>query len=346
MSSFLSNKFLQRREALRRSRTIDHDWHCPTCGYNLRGLTLGRNCPECGQSITKIGMPGDPLCPGEPHKRTHVWLGLTLLAGVLVAVSLLRVWLFIALVFLGWPGAERAYLILGAGLALTWIVGVFLLTPRAMESAYPQLWWLRRAARWSQLLWLPGYVLWIMAVLGPLSGTAGADVLQGWSVLFRGLAGVGALFVAAWLMQLAVDAELEDAARWMNLSIWMLPIPSLLLANLPAQMQWIFLVLIGMVLLTWCWFVLLWGRAVWVMQRHVGWAMRHAVQAHGRDARINEMRTHLQQEAESQVRPLGTVTKPAHQPSTDVDRSCPQCRYNLRGLQSKARCPECGWSPV
>ncbi len=32
----------------RQSILIDRDWSCRNCGYNLRGLTTGHRCPECG----------------------------------------------------------------------------------------------------------------------------------------------------------------------------------------------------------------------------------------------------------------------------------------------------------
>ncbi len=33
----------------RRSGTIDRDWSCSKCGYNLRGLASGSECPGCGK---------------------------------------------------------------------------------------------------------------------------------------------------------------------------------------------------------------------------------------------------------------------------------------------------------
>ena len=35
------------------------DVPCPSCGYNLRGLTLGRGCPECGLKVTSDELASD-----------------------------------------------------------------------------------------------------------------------------------------------------------------------------------------------------------------------------------------------------------------------------------------------
>lgn len=32
----------------RTDNLVEQDWYCSRCGYNLRGLSVGRRCPECG----------------------------------------------------------------------------------------------------------------------------------------------------------------------------------------------------------------------------------------------------------------------------------------------------------
>ena len=39
---------------------ISSDLHCLVCGYNLRGLTPDRNCPECGLHVQRTLDLGDP----------------------------------------------------------------------------------------------------------------------------------------------------------------------------------------------------------------------------------------------------------------------------------------------
>lgn len=35
------------------------DVPCPSCGYNLRGLSLGRGCPECGFKVVSFELTPD-----------------------------------------------------------------------------------------------------------------------------------------------------------------------------------------------------------------------------------------------------------------------------------------------
>jgi hypothetical protein len=43
------------------------DVPCPSCGYNLRGLSLGHGCPECGVKIVS-----NELTPGERAETKRI----------------------------------------------------------------------------------------------------------------------------------------------------------------------------------------------------------------------------------------------------------------------------------
>ena len=305
MSSFLSNKFLQYRFGRHEPpRAIDSDLFCTSCGYNLRGLTFGRNCPECGQLIKNTPGLKDILLEGDWSQRESLRLGLTLLTSTLILVVVARLGLFIALVTALNPKWENVYLWLGSALSIAWIFGVWLLTPPRLDAHYFKLRWLRRTARWSQLAWVPAYGCWILAVM-KFSGTSQGDDLYFLSTLLRGLGAVGVAIFAVWLMRLAVDAELEIAARRINLSIWMLPLPTILLISIPTQIPWVAVILVAMPLVVWCWYVLLIGRATLMMQRHVSWSLRLALENQGRMQRIETKRRELDEEVSMMIRPLG-----------------------------------------
>ena len=73
MSGFLSSKYLKYQQALFRER-IEEDLHCVKCGYNVRGLTYGRACPECSAPIEPVSSRSWRLEPGlryrTPDQRT------------------------------------------------------------------------------------------------------------------------------------------------------------------------------------------------------------------------------------------------------------------------------------
>lgn len=39
---------------------FNFDIPCPSCGYNLRGLSLERGCPECGLKVVSTHLPTNP----------------------------------------------------------------------------------------------------------------------------------------------------------------------------------------------------------------------------------------------------------------------------------------------
>lgn len=330
MSSFLSNKFLQYRLGpAAQPRTIESDLFCTSCGYNLRGLTFGRNCPECGQQIRKTPGLKDSLLQGDWSQRESVKLGLTLTAATLLAVALARLGLFIALVTAMNPKYQDAYLWLGLALSIGWIFGVWLLTPPHLDAHYFKIRWLRRTARWSQLIWIPAYICWILAEM-KFPGTPEGDRLYQWSMMLRGLGALGAALFAAWLMRLAVDAELETAARWINLSIWMLPLPTLALISVPSSIPWVAVILVALPLAIWCWYVLLLGRAALIMQRHVSWSMRLAAQDQDRMKRIEQKRAEMDRQVASTIRPLDCDAQEQTIAMNDPDATAQNCRNQGR----------------
>lgn len=100
----------------------ERDVHCPSCGYNLRGLAADR-CPECGQTLvlSELGDPRPGALQGTPATVTGALalIGLTAVLGPL-AIGLITV----AAVGTGTP-MERVSMVLcgvsaGGLLAGTW----------------------------------------------------------------------------------------------------------------------------------------------------------------------------------------------------------------------------------
>jgi DNA-directed RNA polymerase subunit RPC12/RpoP len=67
-------------------QVIEEDFPCRKCGYNLRSLKTGRNCPECGAQIKLLGTP-------QSHYEV-VKAGIIELAICLVFAIYLGIWFF------------------------------------------------------------------------------------------------------------------------------------------------------------------------------------------------------------------------------------------------------------
>jgi hypothetical protein len=304
MSRFLSPKYLKYRGAL--GAVIEDDVHCVSCGYNLRGLERGRNCPECGDSNLREGGLHDVMLSGGEEERGRWRLGLAL-AGYAVAIALVsRIGYFIIAV----PGASQAvtgcYVGVGALASVLWVVGVWRVTPASLLVRWP---WMKRPrlfARGLSLMFLLGYacligrhVIWP----GPTVTKTDEWLLLG-DMVGRFLGGIGVMFTAFILCVVAAEAELEAAARRLNAAVWILWFPTLLAQAFPAQVAWFTLVILGMVLFFWGWLVALMLLGIVGLYRHVRWADLLAVDAVGRPGRIVETRRAIDAQVEASIRPM------------------------------------------
>jgi hypothetical protein len=297
MSGFLSSRHLKYRQPQYQSK-IDRDLPCAGCGYNLRGLNYGRDCPECGLAIEPPGADQDVLLAGGWPGRGALRIGLAAAFGCLVVAVCARFVLFVG----GFKGVSpelaRVYLTTGLVLSAVWTIAVWLITPRRLDRCSPRMRQLRLVIRGTQPLWVAGYVCWLLAIVNS------DDQLAVWGRVLRFGAGVGAVVLAAALCRVAEQAQREQAARRLNAAVWLLPITTLLPQLFPKEMAWFGIAPLGLLLLLWAWVMMLFALGVLELQRHVSWAGAHAAQAHTRSQRVAQTREAVERELEASIRPL------------------------------------------
>jgi hypothetical protein len=141
-----------------------------------------------------------------------------------------------------------------------------------------------------------------LGVGGWSGGHPMARSLAGLSMLASALAAPGAWAYGFVLMRLAMAAELDDGAQRIHVSLWMLPLPAVVLALAPSTLFLPVLILIIPMVLLWGWFLMIWARGTWAMQRHVSWSMAMGVQSASRDDRVQATRRELEAEVNAQIR--------------------------------------------
>jgi hypothetical protein len=297
MSGFLSSRYLKYRRP-EYQRKVEGDLPCPGCGHNLRGLSHGRNCPECGLAIEPDDADRDVLLAASWSSRGVLRVGLAAAFGCLVVAVAARFVLFVG-GFAGIsPALAKAYLATGLVLSVAWTIAAWMITPRRLDRRGSVMRALRLAVRGTQPLWVVGYVCWLAAIID------GDDQWAAWGRGLRLLAGVGAIVLAVVLCRVAGDAGRERAADRLNAAAWILPITTLLPQFFPRDMAWFGLIPLGLLLLVWAWVMMLYALGVLELQRHVSWAGTHAYQAHTRSQRVAETRAAAERELEASIRPL------------------------------------------
>jgi hypothetical protein len=141
-------------------RPIDRDHHCVSCGYNLRGLSKGGRCPECGMDVTR-SLVGDQLIHADAAWLESLYRGHTLIQ----VASILGTIIAFVLVVSGtgfwwrvWPSSGIIPVLtvwIPLGIWLVFIVGMILATapePRWRNLEPPRS--VRRITRLSVYLLL------------------------------------------------------------------------------------------------------------------------------------------------------------------------------------------------
>lgn len=299
--------------------SITRDFPCGNCGYNLRGLRIGRKCPECGHVIpAEVESIADPLLSGSLSRRWWCKWGLTLVFAAALASAILHVVFGATLSIAFWP-PPIAHLSLRAAIALSWGVGVILATPPSMDMGKPK-WSLRWTMRWTsritQMLWLPAMVC---AILAEAAGafSPNQDALFWWTFVLSLVAGAGWPVYALLLHQVAEEIDLDDAPRRIGMALFTLPVLTLVLMLLPQRMFFFVLAIIAPLLLAWGWYLVGFARGVWEMRQYVAWGLRSSEESVDRDTRIAQKRAELEREAGAKVRPLPALP---HAPPTKPGR--------------------------
>tara|TARA_R110000782_G_scaffold13976_2_gene40901 strand:- start:3384 stop:4637 length:1254 start_codon:yes stop_codon:yes gene_type:complete len=298
---------------------------CRKCEYDLKGLSVGGTCPECGEPIRaarKFNARDGQMTDAPPRFVRAVILGFALMsAGILATVGGLAMALF---------GLSIGPLLLLAG-AGAWPAGVWILSrprpERFAEQENPVLdsEKFRLGVRVAAGLWAGSVLLIALGVLleaGGMTGAAKATIVLGAIAGLGGLVGLVpiSIFVAElefWMSDDSGGWQLRGAA-WCMMIFGVLGVVLALLMPLFAFMS--ALVVVG---------------AALVLFRHIigctnqaRWILRYQEQKEGQAERITER---LRDRTERG----GTVAG---------STPCLECGYELRGLPYGGNCPECGTS--
>ncbi len=310
---------------------ISADRECDHCGYNLKGLPQGGNCPECGkpirrQAIRTSGMMSEEA-PTRFVKKLRTGFALASTAIILTVLS----------IFTG-----RLAELINLGASLLWIAGIYIITlPRpGRGSIRPDKVLdndrLRLTIRLLNLAW-PVFAL-ASAALAALSATAsgGPAILVAGFTVIRAMVGI-----VAWLGMIPTSIYLAELAYWsandtlanrMRGAAWILAIVGTIVAvmtgfGLLLNSGTIPFIMIFPSILVFATMVVY--NFTFLQMTHVmHWVINHQQLAAGAFERKEERR-----KREEQYK--GRIVDELY---------CEECGYDLMGLEQGGKCPECGTS--
>ncbi len=141
-------------DVVSQSQTNNHDLPCLHCGYNLRGMTADKQCPECGEEVGR-SLRGDQLHFSDLHWVRRLSLGVNLIAwgaNTSAATLLLSILLMSDLASRQFIDPQSLLplmhvLLLLAGSSFT--IGVWLMTTPESGVLEASAWTPRNISRWA-----------------------------------------------------------------------------------------------------------------------------------------------------------------------------------------------------
>jgi hypothetical protein len=297
---------------------------CTKCKYDLKGLRIGGNCPECGELIRakrkSFGPREGTMTDAPPAYVKQVGLGFTVMSlGIVAVIAGVPLSCFV-------PYALLGAVLLGS---LAWAAGTWIISmPRPTEFAEHEnpimdspRW--RLGVRVASAMW----ILYLLLAIGAVAAE-GVGVLEPTLLIAAGLAGLAAFIGLVPLSVYVAEIEFwmsDDTGGWqLRGAAWAILVFGVLFIVMSA---------IAPFLGFWCLIVLL--VATGVLGWHIlgcanrtRWVLKYQQQNEGRSERITER---LRDRSERGGTVAGSMP-------------CLECGYELRGLPYGGRCPECGTS--
>ncbi len=125
----------ERRNA---EKAISRDIECRKCGYNLRGLSRERACPECGTDV-RWSVGGYFLDYADPHWLTHLKRGTTLLLTCFNVILILGL-IFVAFALIDTTNRSNLYVndMLMRWIAIAFDLGIVLYIAGVWKVTTPE----------------------------------------------------------------------------------------------------------------------------------------------------------------------------------------------------------------
>jgi hypothetical protein len=304
----LSPKYLRTlRQPNRPQIEITGDRPCRGCGYNLRGLKQGGRCPECGLFIESAGAAPriDLICSDEPAMRRRMQRGLLAATIGLGGMVAMRLWMIFP-----FPRPDEWIIIdiISLVFSIAWCIGVWMITPKALELYGQPMHTARRAARILALAWPVAFVGY--CIFDTAGGTGTASLGFQAAQIGRSLGGVGVLVVLYMLVLPAYDAGNDDISKWLITAFWGLLFLSPLVGFVPrgiapTEFGWVVYGFLAVFIVTWAIIAAIAVTCLWVLHRAATWKSGHLATVGQRDERIRETRAEIDREVVEKIRPLG-----------------------------------------